>query len=212
MSRLLLATRNSGKLRELRSLLGGEAIELVALDECPEIGEIEETGRTFEENAALKAAAAARASRCFALGEDSGLEVDALGGAPGVYSARFAGRHGDDEANNRKLIRDLRGKENRVARYVCAMVLADPSGEVIATTRGVCEGRIRDEPKGHNGFGYDPYFVPDAARVTMAELEPQMKDAISHRGQALRAMVGLLHLHLGRAEEPAAPLTEPTVR
>src|SRR5689334_11762486 len=139
---LLVATQNAGKLRELRALLAGEPIDVVALGDRPGLGGAEETGRTFEENADLKALHAARASGLWSLGEDSGLEVDALGGRPGIYSARYAGTHGDDVANNAKLVRELAGCDERSARYVCAMALARPDGHVVATSRGVCEGRI----------------------------------------------------------------------
>ena len=212
MKRLLLATQNRGKVRELAALLGGEPLELVTLAEHGP-GEIEETGTSFEENARIKASHAARAARMWTLGEDSGLEVDALGGQPGIFSARYAGAHGDDAANNARLIRELAGNEDRRARYVCALALADPQGEVVALTRGVCEGRIGTEARGSHGFGYDPYFWPEAAAGSgsMAELDPALKDAISHRGQALRAMVSLLRMHVSPGQEPGSP-GEPTLR
>jgi XTP/dITP diphosphohydrolase len=207
--RLALATRNKDKLRELLGLLHGERIELVALDAFPELADVEETGTTFEQNARLKAVYTAREADVWTLAEDSGLEVDALGGRPGVYSARYAGRHGDDAANNAKLIRDLQGTSDRTARYVCAMVLARPGGDVAATTRGVCEGYIGHEALGTGGFGYDPYFIPNAATASMAQLEPQAKDALSHRGQALRAMLPILRMHLA-SDDPSQEA--PTVR
>jgi XTP/dITP diphosphohydrolase len=212
VKRLLLATRNRGKLRELQNLLGGEQIELLTLADHDGIGEIEETGSSFEENARIKASHAARAARLWTLGEDSGLEVDALGGQPGIFSARYAGAHGDDDANNAKLIRELAACENRSARYVCSLALARPGGDIVALTRGVCEGRIGTEAQGSRGFGYDPYFWPEATgNGSMAELEPQLKDAISHRGQALRAMLSLLRMHLDDRQEPASP-REPELR
>ena len=194
MNRLLLASRNRGKLRELRRLLEGFAIE--SLDDHPEVGEVEETGETFEENAELKATQVARASGFWSLGEDSGLEVDALGGAPGVLSARFAGTHGDDEANNQKLVAALAGCRERGARYVCAFVLADSKGRVVSRVRGVCEGEIIETPRGDGGFGYDPYFVSTGQDRTNAELSPAEKDAISHRGTALRRLLPTLIKHL----------------
>jgi XTP/dITP diphosphohydrolase len=212
MKRLLLATRNRGKLREIAGLLGGEQLELITLADHGGIDDIEETGATFEENARIKASHAARAARMWTLGEDSGLEVDALGGQPGIFSARYAGSHGDDDANNARLVRELAGSEDRRARYVCALALAGPDGDVVALTRGVCEGRIGTEARGSQGFGYDPYFLPEAAGSgSMAELEPALKDAISHRGQALRAMISLLRMHLHAGDEPASP-REPTLR
>ena len=190
MTRLLLASRNRGKLREMRRLLEGFTLETLA--EHPEVPDVEETGETFEENAALKAIAAARASGLWSLGEDSGLEVDALGGAPGVYSARYAGTQGEDEANNLKLVRELAGCSDRRARYVCVLVLTDPDGKPVETVRGESEGSIAHAPCGSGGFGYDPYFIPEGKTRTNAELSPDEKDALSHRGAALRRLLPIL--------------------
>ena len=197
MSRLLLASRNRGKLREMRRLLPGFTLE--TLDQHPEVPEVEETGNSFEENAALKAVAAARASGLWSLGEDSGLEVDALGGAPGVHSARYAGAPGAAEANNQKLVAALSGCRNRGARYVCVLVLANPKGERVATARGLSEGSITETAAGGGGFGYDPYFIPEGKARTNAELSPDEKDAISHRGAALRRLLPILAQHLREA-------------
>lgn len=192
MNRLLVATRNAGKLVELRALLGDLAsgLTLETLDEHPEVGDLDEPGETFEENARAKAVRAARAAKLHVLGEDSGLEVDALGGAPGVRSARYAGGHGDDAANLAKLMTELGAASDRRARFVCVAVLADPDGRVVAETRGTCEGAITLAPRGANGFGYDPVFAP-AARPdrTMAELSRDEKAGLSHRGHALRAIL-----------------------
>jgi XTP/dITP diphosphohydrolase len=196
VKRLLLATRNRGKVRELLALLCGEAIEISTLDDLPGVTDAEETGVSFDANARIKAEHGARASGVWSLGEDSGLEVDALEGRPGIYSARYSGRHGDDAANNAKLVRELQGRADRRARYVCAMALADPEGHVVATSQGVCEGQIVLEPRGSGGFGYDPHFVAEACSQTMAELEPEAKAALSHRGQALRAMLGMIRMHV----------------
>lgn len=196
MKTLLLATRNDGKVRELRALLQNEPLRTETLATHPEAGEVEERGKTFDENARVKAAHAARGTGLWALGEDSGLEVDALDGAPGVRSARYAGIHGDDEANNARLMRELAGSRDRTARYVCVLALARPDGEVVATTRGTCEGSLTAEPRGSGGFGYDPYFVHERMDRTMAELEPSEKDALSHRGQAVRAFIPLLRRNL----------------
>lgn len=205
MIHVLVATRNEGKLRELRTLLAGEPLQLDTLATHPEVGEVDETGETFEENAAIKASHAARATGLWAIGEDSGIVVDALGGAPGVRSARYAGVHGDDEANNRKLIDALKGVEKRAARYVCALTLADPTGQVVSTVHGVSEGWIIDEPRGSGGFGYDPYFLPEGETRTNAELSEREKSAISHRGRAVRAFIPVLRLHLGLPSiEPGA--------
>ena len=193
MKRLLLATRNEGKQRELRALLAIPNLVLETFAQHPLIGELEETGVTFEANARAKAIHAARSSGVLALGEDSGLEVDALGGAPGVWSARYAGAHGDDAANIAKLLHELARAEDRRARFVCTVAVAEPDGEVTATARGTCEGAIALAPRGAGGFGYDPIFVPDGANGrTMAELTPDEKAALSHRGQALRRIAPFL--------------------
>ncbi len=204
MKTLLLATRNEGKVRELEALLRKEPIRTETLDAHPEVGEIEETGKTFDANARLKATHAARSTGLWAVGEDSGLEVDALNGAPGVHSARYARKHGDDAANNAKLMRELEGVKDRTARYVCVMALAQPDGAIVATTRGTCEGRLIEAPRGDGGFGYDPYFVSERTQRgrTMAELEPAEKDLISHRGQATRAFIPLVRLHLIGEDRP----------
>jgi XTP/dITP diphosphohydrolase len=202
LTRLLLATRSAGKLRELRPLLAGLAGEGLALETLaahPEVRSPEEAGESFEENARLKAGAAAGAAGLWTLGEDSGLEVDALGGAPGVRSARYSGAHGDDAANNARLLRELGSSASRRARYVCVAALARPDGVVVATARGVCEGTIAASPRGSGGFGYDPLFVPDGETRTMAELSPREKEALSHRGRAIRALLPELRSHLRAA-------------
>ena len=199
MIRLLLATRNDGKVREIRGLLADQPIRLETLASHPEVGDVDETGKTFDENARLKAAHAAGKTGLWTIAEDSGLEVDALDGAPGVRSARYAGIHGDDQANNSKLLRNLEDEENRTARYVCVMVLAAPDGTVVATTRGTCEGHILEAPRGKRGFGYDPVFVAEHMDRSMAELDTAEKEAISHRGQAVRAFIPVIRAHLERA-------------
>ena len=193
MKRLLLATRNEGKLRELRQLLAIPHLVLETLAQHPLVGELEETGVTFEENARAKAVHAARNADVIALGEDSGIEADALAGRPGVYSARYAGKQGDDAANNERLLRELAPADDRRARYVCTVAVADPSGAILATARATCEGKIALAPRGQGGFGYDPLFLPEAVPGrTMAELTPVEKDAISHRGKALRQIAPTL--------------------
>ena len=193
MKRLLVATRNEGKLRELRALLTVPHVVLETLAQHPLLGDVEETGVTFEENARLKATHAARNAGVLALGEDSGLECDALGGRPGVHSARWAGTHGDDRLNLEKLLRELAPYDDRSARFVCTVAVATPNGDVVGTARGTCEGRIALAPRGQGGFGYDPVFLPDAKPGrTMAELTPDEKSAISHRGHALRQIVHFL--------------------
>jgi XTP/dITP diphosphohydrolase len=186
--KLVLASGNAGKLAELRDLLAGSGVELIAQSELG-IGDAEETGSTFVENAILKARHAARASGMAALADDSGLCVDALGGAPGLYSARYAGVHGDNAANNAKLLRELDGVPDaqRAAHFTCVLALlrrADDPDPIIATGRW--PGRVLHAPRGEHGFGYDPVFLPDdGGRLGSAELEPALKNRISHRGQAL---------------------------
>lgn len=196
MKPVLLATRNEGKVREILALMAEDPIEVETLVAHRDAGEVEETGKTFEENARLKAGEYARRTGRWTIAEDSGLMVDALGGEPGVRSARWAGEHGDDAANNAKLIAELEGVPNRRARYVCAIALARPNGDVVACVRGVCEGRIAEAPRGTGGFGYDPFFVAEGEIRTNAELPADEKNALSHRGQALRSFLPLLRLYL----------------
>ncbi len=189
--RVVVASSNEGKVREIRHVLEPLGWEVVrAADVGREALEVDETGETFLENALIKARAYAEAFDCPALADDSGLEVDALEGAPGVRSARYAGEPTDDAANNAKLLAALDGvpAAERTARFRCVMALVWPDRRVLAAD-GVCEGRIGYEPRGTGGFGYDPLFLPDAAPgKTMAELSPDEKSAISHRGAALRAL------------------------
>ncbi|GAB3024940.1 RdgB/HAM1 family non-canonical purine NTP pyrophosphatase [Oleiagrimonas citrea] len=185
--RMVLASGNAGKLRELRHLLAGLDIELVAQGELG-VDDAEETGTTFVENALLKARHAARITGLPALADDSGLCVDALEGAPGLYSARFAGVHGDHAANNAKLLRMLDGtpESARGAFFICVLALlrhADDPAPLIA--EGRWRGRILDAPRGEHGFGYDPLFQPDGQTQSAAELDNALKNRLSHRGQAL---------------------------
>jgi XTP/dITP diphosphohydrolase len=187
------ATGNPGKLAEMRRLLGDVGIE-VRSQSAFDVEPVEETGQTFIENALLKARAAA-ATGYPAIADDSGLEVDALDGEPGVRSARFAGPDADDEANNRKLLERLAGMppERRGARFRCVIVcLRHPADPAPLLCEGVWEGRIATSPRGSGGFGYDPLFVPAGQRLTAAELSADEKDRLSHRGQALRALIAAL--------------------
>jgi XTP/dITP diphosphohydrolase len=197
--RLLVATRSAHKLRELRELLSLEHAELVTLDELGIAGDPVEDGQTFESNAALKARFGARASGLATLADDSGLEVDALGGRPGVRTRRYAGEHATDEDNNRKLLAALDGlpSARRGARYVCALALALPDqvgprgGLDVTLTRGTCRGRIATGPRGTGGFGYDPIFEPASEPPggrTLGLWTPAEKHAISHRARAARRM------------------------
>lgn len=199
MKRLVLATRNKNKVRELGVLLADLGVEVVSLDAYPGLPEIPEEGATFTENAVFKAAQVSRLTGEVALADDSGLEVDALDGRPGVYSARFAGEPASDKANNTKLIAMLEAvpPAQRTARFRCVMALAVPGGEV-RTAEGVSEGLIIPEPRGENGFGYDPlFYVPEYDR-TFAELPLDVKNRISHRGRALAKVKTLVREALAR--------------
>jgi XTP/dITP diphosphohydrolase len=184
---LVLGTRNRKKRGEIAEILGDIGFDLGDLNDWPDMGEVEETGSTFEENARIKAIAVAQGTRHWALGEDSGLVVPALGGAPGVYSARFAGKQGDDEANNAKLLAELDRLPDgdRSAYYVCTAALADPAGEIKAVVEGRCHGVIIREARGDGGFGYDPLFLIPEYHRTFGELSARVKHALSHRGRAL---------------------------
>ncbi len=184
--RLVVGTRNAGKLAEIRRLLADFPVEAASLDAWPDAPEVEEDGDTFEANACKKALETARAIGEWVAADDSGLEVDALGGAPGVRSARYAGDPKDDEANIAKLLQELRGTppEERGARFRCVVALASPA-RVELVAEGACEGRIVEPPRGSNGFGYDPVFFYEPLGKTFAELSPEEKNAVSHRGRAL---------------------------
>ena len=190
MSHVLLATRNAGKLREVREIAAGTGWVWHTLAEFADLADVDEAGATFAENARLKALHYARLTGLPTLADDSGLEVDVLSGAPGVHSARFAGTPRDDAANNRKLLGLLAGVPlaRRTARFRCAMALVR-EGRVVLESAGTFEGLIGDEARGSNGFGYDPHFLVPDLGLTAAELPPQEKNARSHRGQALRAML-----------------------
>ena len=192
MSRLLLATRNEGKLAELQRMLA--AFEVVGLADVPEFTDAPETGATFAENALAKARDAVAATGLVSVADDSGLAVDALNGMPGVLSARWSGRHGDDRANTELLLGQLTDvpDERRGAAFVCAAALVVPDGPEVVV-HGEWRGRIVRAPRGSNGFGYDPVFVPEGEQRTSAELSAAEKDAASHRARALAAL--LPHLH-----------------
>ncbi|MCK2221636.1 RdgB/HAM1 family non-canonical purine NTP pyrophosphatase [Actinomadura sp. ATCC 31491] len=189
--KIVLATRNPGKIAELRRILSG--FDIVGLEEFPAIGEIAETGVTFEENALLKAHAVAQGSGLPAVADDSGLCVDVLNGMPGVFSARWSGRHGDDQANLDLLLAQVSDvpADRLSAHFACVAALALPSGEQ-RVVEGDLPGHLVTTPRGTGGFGYDPIFVPEGERRTTAELTPEEKDAISHRGRAFRALAPLV--------------------
>ena len=185
----VLASHNKKKLAELSAIVSSLGIEIIPLPEgAPEP---EENGETFEENALIKANYVMNACHCAAIADDSGLEVDALGGAPGVYSARYCGRHGDDDANNALLLRNLEGiPAPRKARYVAAIALVR-SGHAPIVCRGTCEGEILTEGRGNGGFGYDPLFLCETGK-TFAEISPEVKNAISHRKRGIEAVLHAL--------------------
>ncbi|MGC4031574.1 MAG: RdgB/HAM1 family non-canonical purine NTP pyrophosphatase [Tepidisphaeraceae bacterium] len=195
-TRIVVATRNAGKAKEFARMLGGDGMEWADLSAYPDAGDVDETGRTFHANACLKATEYAKRTGQWALADDSGLEVDALDGAPGVYSARFAAMHDagqGDSANNALLLQKLQTvpDDRRTARFVCVLALSDEAGRIILTARDTVEGHIMHGPRGTNGFGYDPLFEVSPGRA-MAELSPDEKSQISHRGRALRRLKELL--------------------
>ncbi len=186
----VIATGNRHKLEEISEMLKDFSIQVKSMDDIGLEGlEIEETGTTFEENAVIKAETVCGKTGLMALADDSGLEVDALGGAPGIYSARYAGEQGNDEANNKKLLEALKdiSLENRKARFVCALAVVFPDGLKIVV-RGTVEGYIDFEEKGSHGFGYDPLFLIPAYQQTFGQLGPVIKNSMSHRGRAIELM------------------------
>jgi XTP/dITP diphosphohydrolase len=197
--RVLLATRNAKKLAELRRILEPVVdVELVGLDDVPPYDEVPEDGATFADNALLKAREGAKHTGLPTVADDSGIAVDALNGMPGIFSARWAGRHGDDLANTQLLLGQLADvpAERRGASFVCAAALVVPDG-VERVVEGTMPGSVTREPRGEGGFGYDPVFVPVGEQRTTAEMPPEEKDAISHRGQAFRALAPLVAQALG---------------
>jgi XTP/dITP diphosphohydrolase len=192
---LLIATNNTGKLNEFAGLLTSLPVRLLSLKEFENIGEVEETGVTFEENAVLKARGYALRAGMWALADDSGLEVEALGGRPGVYSARYAGRAAGYEQKMAALLNELdeTGDAGRRARFVSVIAIADEEGDIKFLAEGICAGTIAGAPRGKNGFGYDPVFIPDGFGQTFGELTPDTKDQISHRARATAKIIRYLH-------------------
>ncbi len=190
LPRLIVATRNSHKTAEIRSMIGDrfEVLDVTSFPECPAI---EETGTTFLENARLKAEGISEVLDGWVLSDDSGLEVDALGGAPGVWSSSFGGDEGNHVLNNSRLLAEMEGKTDRRARFRCTMVLAK-DGLAQADFSGTVEGRIIEAPRGTHGFGYDPLFIPDGYEQTFSELGDAVKNTLSHRSRALTRVMGYL--------------------
>ncbi|AKL85888.1 YsnA [Bacillus atrophaeus UCMB-5137] len=193
MKEAIIATHNPGKVKEFKDILAPKGYDVKSLADIGFLEEIEETGHTFEENAVLKAEAVAKAVNKMVIADDSGLSVDNLGGSPGVYSARYAGEQKDDTENINKVLKELKGieKEQRTARFRCALAVSIP-GEETKTVEGHVEGYIAEEPKGENGFGYDPIFIVKDKDKTMAELTSDEKNKISHRANALKKLSQLL--------------------
>ncbi|MDX8359382.1 MULTISPECIES: XTP/dITP diphosphatase [Bacillaceae] len=189
MNQVLIATKNMGKVNEFKSMLEPKGIEVQSLFDINEPIDIEETGQTFAENAIIKAEAVANRFHTIVIADDSGLAVDALDGRPGVYSARYAGEHKDDQANLEKVLQELEGvpTHKRTGRFHCALAIAFPKGET-HVVEGTCEGRITDTPVGQNGFGYDPIFYVEEKEKTMAQLSKQEKNEMSHRAIALKKL------------------------
>ena len=185
--KVVIASNNKNKIKEFKKIFENTDFELFSLSEVGLNIDIEETGTTFKENALIKAKSISEILNCISIADDSGLECEALNGEPGVYSARYAGDMHDDELNNIKLIKKLQGKENRHARYVCAICLYLPNGKYL-TVEDYCEGLIVDNPRGNNGFGYDPYFYIEKFDKTMAEITLEEKNTISHRAKALERL------------------------
>ena len=196
MKKIVVATKNPGKIREMTMAFRELPVELVALASFGSLPDAVEDGATFAANAEIKARFYMQATGVACLADDSGLEVEALGGAPGVHSARFAGYHADDAANNAKLLDELTrvGRAQSAAAYRCVLAFVDTNGRSLLAS-GSCQGTVKKEPRGVGGFGYDPYFYIEENK-TMAELMLQEKDKISHRGNALREMAKLLNVYL----------------
>lgn len=188
--RLVIATRNAHKTEEIRGMLDGR-YEVLDVNDFPDLPEVEETGSTFLENATLKAIAISRRVDGLVLSDDSGLEVDALDGAPGVWSSGFGGEEGNHAKNNARLLAEMAGRPDRSARFRCTMVLAE-GGRALADFSGTVEGRLLEEAAGAGGFGYDPLFVPEGHDRTFAELGAEVKNALSHRGRALAKVIAWL--------------------
>ena len=192
--KLLIATRNTGKITEFRTRLRDLPLSLATLEDFPDIREINETGETFSDNARIKALGYAKGSGLLSLADDSGLEVDALNGAPGVHSARFAGADTTyaEKIGRLLVVVDAADRADRRARFVSHIVLANPNGTVLYEAEGVCEGTIAESPKGSNGFGYDPIFIPVGFTETFGELDHNVKQRISHRALAVAKIIRFL--------------------
>ncbi len=186
--KLIIASNNKDKIKEIKQILSSHFDEIISIKEAGINHETIEDGTTFMENAIKKAREICEISGCPTLADDSGICVDALNGEPGIYSARYSGEHGNDQLNNELILKNLKGKSNRKAHYTCAMALIFPDGRELLA-EGYWHGEIAHEPKGTNGFGYDPLFIPDGFNCTSAELTPEAKNDISHRRNALNILL-----------------------
>lgn len=186
---IVLATRNKGKIRELERIFASTlpGVKLLGTDAFPDLADVAETEDTFEGNALLKARAVSHFTNLPAIADDSGLAVDHLGGAPGIFSARYSGVHGDDQANLNKVLHEMDGVSNRRAQFVCAAAFVAPRGYELVL-RAEMVGNLIDAPRGEKGFGYDPIFIPIGFNQTTGEMDPELKDSISHRGKAMREL------------------------
>ncbi len=193
MVTLLLATRNDGKVRELKELLSHLPVNVLCAKDINQYDDVEENGETFHENALIKARYGAKLTGFMTIADDSGLEVSALDGEPGVYSARFSGENASDEENNEKLLELLKDETQRNAKYKCAMALVTPKGEEI-TTLATCEGKILTKPEGNDGFGYDPLFFVEEYQCTFGELPLETKNKISHRAKATKRLIPMIEI------------------
>ncbi|MBI9016135.1 MAG: XTP/dITP diphosphatase [Phycisphaerae bacterium] len=200
IDKIVIATSNKGKAAEFARMLKGLDIQILSLADFDDVSDVEENGSTFAENAFIKASTYAKELNCYAIADDSGLQVDALDLAPGIYSARYAGDDSPDRdlANNSKLLKELAEvpQEQRRARFCCSLCLADPDGNAVICTEGFVKGEIIDNPRGDKGFGYDPLFYIKEYDKTAAELEPDIKNKISHRGQAIKLLLEQLQNHI----------------
>jgi XTP/dITP diphosphohydrolase len=204
MKELLIATRNKGKVREIRDLLKDLDLKITSLDDYPDLPKIEEDGKTFADNALKKAATISQYAKCLVMGEDSGLEVRALNNRPGIYSSRYSGENATDKKNNARLLKDLRGValKKRQARYRCFVALTDGKG-IVAVVNGSCAGLIALRSAGANGFGYDPLFYLPRFQKTFGALDPAIKSRISHRARAMRKLRTVLINYLHNSQTPA---------
>jgi len=198
MKKVLIASKNEGKIKEFRKMLAPYGTEVLSLNDLPDAPNVEETGATFQENARLKAEAIAERYQCLAIADDSGLAIDALGGRPGIYSARYAGEEKDDRKNIEKVLKELEDvpMNERSARFVCVLAVSRPGSETVFA-EGECRGFITTAPRGEGGFGYDPIFYIPEMNKTFAELTSEEKNAISHRARALKNLEKLLPELLG---------------